>query len=231
MKGGDFIKKLTIMLPQKLVDKLKQISRSSLLGMYVLFLTGIRFIQKEILKDSNSEIGMPDYHGKEETGTRKFINSIEIPLDREMSFQEFVKNTKNSLRCVARKEKVGVIVAMEGVHEKVQIEESKYQIGFAFDKCKESFSCTVSFHEEQYSRQFMETLLQIFICYLEQVSDNTSIMLKDVEYVSKEEKEKIVEEFNHTFGDRDRKETLQYFLEDMEKKMQTQDALVFQKKR
>ena len=230
MKGGDFIKKLTIMLPQKLVDKLKQISRSSLLGMYVLFLTGIRFIQKEILKDSNSEIGMPDYHGKEETGTRKFINSIEIPLDREMSFQEFVKNTKNSLRCVARKEKVGVIVAMEGVHEKVQIEESKYQIGFAFDKCKESFSCTVSFHEEQYSRQFMETLLQIFICYLEQVSDNTSIMLKDVEYVSKEEKEKIVEEFNHTFGDRDRKETLQYFLEDMEKKMQTQDALVFQKK-
>lgn len=73
MKGGDFIKKLTIMLPQKLVDKLKQISRSSLLGMYVLFLTGIRFIQKEILKDSNSEIGMPDYHGKEETDRKSVV--------------------------------------------------------------------------------------------------------------------------------------------------------------
>ncbi len=219
------------MLSQETVDKLNNISRNSSLGMYVLFLTGIRFIQKEILREGTSEIGMPNLiKNMEQTGTRKFLNCIEIPYKIEFSFKEFVKSTKNSLRDVARKEQASIMVAMQDLHEISQIQENIYQICFLFAKEKEGVSCTVLFQEEQYNSQFIESLINILICYFEQVTDNTSIALKNIEYVSKVEKEKILMEFNNTAETLDKRETIQFLFEEMAKKNQDNDALVFQKK-
>ncbi|SHJ99133.1 non-ribosomal peptide synthase domain TIGR01720/amino acid adenylation domain-containing protein [Clostridium cavendishii DSM 21758] len=93
------------------------------------------------------------------------------------------------------------------------------------------FEIKVAYNDKVYQEYYIKNMVKSLISILNEIICNDKIILSDLEIISKEEKEKILYEFNNTSTDYPRNKTIQQLFEEQVKKIPNKLAVTYEDKK
>jgi acyl carrier protein len=203
----EYCGELPLMVSQKLVS----ISGGSDFALYMILLTGVRFVLEKYLETSDTIVIMPVF--RQSGGTGALINNI-LPLRLDSSnlksFKEFLIETKCIITeanahqnySVTKQLKLGhgeggrpvlnTVALLDSVHDRAYLGDFETELMFNFSKAhNNSIELNLIYNARVYKK---ETVHKIFIHiskYFEIISNNPTVSLCDISIMSAEESDKI----------------------------------------
>jgi amino acid adenylation domain-containing protein len=205
--------------PGWLGSKMGQMANQSEFGVFMMLTTAINFLLFRYTGYHDIIIGTPVFLS-EEPVVDHYVNHILVLrncVKGEMTFREFLLLVRETimeanehmnfpyykllkLLKVPKTSRLSDLFETMVVYNPIQIEEIVKQepceIRFLFRKKNEEIECCIDYNSYHFTRQFIVILSQYIIRYFEEVTQNTNILLAQVDVIPLQEREKILEEFN-----------------------------------
>ncbi|MBZ9636378.1 non-ribosomal peptide synthase/polyketide synthase [Clostridium sp. FP1] len=108
---------------------------------------------------------------------------------------------------------------------------AKFDLTFSASEVKEEIVINLQYGTKLYKRETIETIIEHFVNILKAVAADTKIKLSEIEMLTKEEKHKLLYEFNDTYADYPRDKTIHELFEEQVEKTPHNVAVVFENKK
>ncbi|UCH96077.1 MAG: AMP-binding protein, partial [Candidatus Aminicenantes bacterium] len=121
-------------------------------------------------------------------------------------------------------------VLLENIHDKKYLAHIDNNMTFSFLRSSKSIEGTVEYNAARYSQSTGERIITHFKALLQGTLFNVDTRVEDIDILAKEEKQRILEEFNHTRSDYPRDKTVPVLFAEQVEKYPDKAALVFEDK-
>lgn len=217
--SGDTEKRNTsVALDEELTQKLSAMSKNNNMALYVILTAGLEILLYKLTGASDVLVASSTLDtGFEQPGG---CIALEGCLGKDITFKEFLINTKEMVASVYKNqyyspEKVinqifqdkqlslfRTMLLLEGVNRKEWvwdiIESPMNDTAFVFRKEKSSLECDLWFNPQIYRAETIEIILGCYINILKQITENSEILINNIELVTPSQKNMIYSEFNNT---------------------------------
>ncbi|XKK33298.1 amino acid adenylation domain-containing protein [Bacillus sp. A17A.1] len=205
-----------IHIKSNVANLLFEMCQSQNLSIYVFMQTVLKVLMYKISGQSKITIGTPMYQSVDESSQK--VNKL-LPLynivDKNLKFKDLLLNVKNTTLDVYNKqyyplgdisksldsnEKFNVNLLFETIHSISYVGEylsnQPSTLNFICIKDKDSFWVELFYNKMSYNKRTICRMLEFYQNILEQVLNNMNCTCSNIELVSTEEKQEIVEGFN-----------------------------------
>ncbi|PGS31581.1 non-ribosomal peptide synthetase, partial [Bacillus cereus] len=227
-----------------IVANLFKITKNDDAMLYVLLLTIFKMTVAKFTGSSQFLIGLPQYLKSSEIEHNNEFIVVQNSIKDENNFKEaLIKNRSEFLKLhqnqmypvtnlIKRMElldKVNVYFAMKNIHSKEQIEDILNQpnndLTVIVDRTDENI--IIEFNG-CYESLIVETIFNLFMKVLKFSLKNLNVKIKDYEIVEETEKQKLLYNFNDTYGDYPRNKTIQDLFEEQVERNPDNIAIYFE---
>ena len=197
-------------LPDDICGKLVSMSNGSDYALYMILLTGIRFVLGKYIDEQQATVVMPVFRQNKES--ESLLNSI-LPLIIDTgnlkSFKELLLETKrvvteananqnfpviNNLKLPCGENGIPVLhtaALLENIHEKDYLKGLNTDILFEFIKKSDAIELTVQYNSPLYSSETVEEISLHLSKFFDIVTKQRDILLDDIIIMTPEESKKI----------------------------------------
>lgn len=222
-------------LPDKLFMNLNRISGGSKYALYLILLSGVKYVLARYSLNDNIIIGMPVFKVNSSLQQPNSIVEVRTEFSYDMTFRDFlmrIKKTvseadKNLESLFARSDnmlencettKLSTVVLMEDIHNKPDIEGFNIGILVCFALKDEKLDVSIEYNSNLYKEETIQQILRYLLAFYSCVTENTEIKLSDIEILSEEEKNKLLNEFNNNKTNYPKESTVQQLFEEQVRK-------------
>lgn len=204
-------------LNQEVYSKVMKLSNGAPASIFMILATNLVLLLDQHMNHQDIVIGTTILKQEE---NKDFINTVlalrnavqnemsfrQLLLQVRKSFVEAVENQNYPLETLIYQlglEETGginplfdVAIVLKNIQEPKYLDKVKTSMTMCFEKTEESIECEVSYCKAYYSEATVEKIMMQFSVILEQILSNYDIPVKDIDIVSKQEKEILVNQFN-----------------------------------
>lgn len=212
-------RRVSKVLPMDIFEKINSICNENEMAIYVFLLSGIKLLIFRYTNDENILVGMPN--DKNCGGGNLVLNNfiaLKTVLKEKDTFRSLVlkvnktvieaKKYKNiPISKIAEALKIetesseswpfNILVLLESLHDEEYIRESDIDIVFNFSIVQGSLTMQIKYNGLLYNEKTMELLLEHLINVYGIVCEEPDRSLTEIDFLSKEEKHKILYTFNN----------------------------------
>ena len=200
-------------LPDEVRTKLLNMARKSEYGVFLILLASVEYLLYRYTGSPDVVIAVPVLAKAVEAGSRGEIMLIKDIMDETDTFKEFLLKTQEAVksaddhsdlpfsslcelpdyeRCDGMLPSVRTAVLMETIHAAEKLDFVRTGIVFAFSINESQLKLKVRYASDIYSGNMIERLLGHFKSLLRIVIFNPDIELKNIEFISAEEKRMLL---------------------------------------
>ncbi|WP_432409055.1 amino acid adenylation domain-containing protein [Wukongibacter sp. M2B1] len=225
----------TFTIPQRIYQRMRELSNSSKHGMYTIFVTAVSFIVYKYCGHKDMIIGTPIFKQSKEGMLSNDILALRCRLEENIEFKDYLLQIWNEISdsnknmgypveaaiLPYRKQDsywavplFGIMVEFSDIHQKIENVSEKCNLLFRFESENNGIKCEVVYNSHIYCNETIKLLNQHFINYLEVVTTDKTKNIWDIELVRCKEKERLLFKFNRTDLDYDKTKTLHQVFEE-----------------
>ncbi|MCP5050232.1 MAG: AMP-binding protein, partial [bacterium] len=226
-------------LPQPVYNELRRICSGSAYGIFILLLAGIDCLLYKYSGNEDIIIGAPVF---KQTGTANYFNNIlalRNTIAGTMTFKELMLRVKNTvseanenmnypfteITDLLKQPEPGngsplfdVLIALENIHETPVLAEQKCAATFSFEMTGSFMDCEMNYITASFDEKAIHRLRRHLLNVFDHVSRNPTGKLSGVDFLSPEEKQQVLLDFNNTATAYPHRKTIpQLFEEQVEK--------------
>jgi non-ribosomal peptide synthetase component F/pyruvate-formate lyase-activating enzyme len=235
-------------LSGELFSNLVRISGNSDKRLHMIMAAGLAALLNKYTGDQDIIVGMPIY--KQETGG-KFINTV-LPLrikpKAHMTFKQLVlqvrqitseaaENQNYPMKTLLYKLNIpssdttgfalfDAAILLENIHDKSYLADINYNMLFSLLRTAESIQGQVEYNDSLYEKATIQRIISHYRQLFQVVFSNPDIPLEEIDILPKEEKHRILFDFNDTNMEYPQDKTIHAWLETQVEKTPDQIALV-----
>ena len=120
-------------------------------------------------------------------------------------------------------------LAVKGYNQENKI--AKFDLTLSASELEENIILNFEYSTKLYKKETIERMVEYFINILKVVTEDTKVKLKKIEMLTKEEKHKLLYEFNDTYADYPREKTIHELFEEQVERTPDNIAVVFEDKK
>ncbi|MGD2086560.1 MAG: AMP-binding protein [Candidatus Aminicenantes bacterium] len=245
--NGRTMKSMSFAAENDLFSRLMQLRNQSDQRLHMILTAGVVLLLSKYTGSSDVIVGAPVLKQQEQTNAR-FINTVLVlrnRLEQKMTFKELLQQVRETVTEAARHQNYplevlleqlnltvnesegefplfDVAVLLENIHDPSYIRHTRPNIVFSFHRTADRVRGILQYRSQLYERATIERIVDHFLHLLSTVLFNVDIPLGEVELLSREEKKKILLDFNATEGDYPAHKTVQQLF--AEQVVRTPDA-------
>lgn len=232
-------------VPGELAERLASISKNNDLALYVVLLSGLKITLKKYTSQNEIIVVSPMYRQKEvdnKFADNEFIILRDTVQD-EISIRELLKNIKTTVLDAYKNqfypvERIfedlelnfslfssnSIGLALSSIHE---VYSDSYNGKIAFYVTKKDFclELKVKYNSKDYTHKTIKRLVESYLNILNQATINIDTEVQNLEIITEEEKQLIME-FNNTFLDYSRQKTIHDLFQAQAEHIQNSIAVV-----
>jgi len=205
-------------LDQELTQKLLAMSKNNDMALYVILTASLEILLYKIIGFNDVSVASSAFDmGLEQSGGCILLRGS---LGEDITFKELLFNTKEMVTSAYKHqyyspEKVinqifqdkqisllRTMLFLEGINHKEWVgdivESTMNDMAFVFKKETSKLQCDLWFNPQIYREETIETILGCYVYILKQIAENSEILLRNIELVTPEQKNRIYSEFNNT---------------------------------
>lgn len=229
-------------------SKLLAISKHNEHALYLVLLSGIKYLLSRYTGEQDIIVGMPAFNAKAGMQTANHVLALRTLVRQEMCFKDFLGEIKKIVAEVDENQQIPFIhmaellnhqdanvvplfktvAALENIHQQGCVEAIKPDLFVFFQLDGEKIDVKFDYHAGLYSASFIASIGSSLLHYYAVVVQNPGITLRDIEILSEDEKNKICFEFNNTKQEFDARSAVHFIFEEQAAKTPEQVALVYQ---
>jgi amino acid adenylation domain-containing protein len=213
-------KSLSFQLPDDLLARLMELSKKSDLRLFIILLSALLVLVQKYTGNHVITLGTPIY--KQETEDQ-FINKIlalRHRLDHHLTFKELLLETGkvlfqavenqnypvetllHQLNIPYSREKdfplFDIVILLENIHDKKYIQHIRTSIVFYFLRTHQDIKGIVEYDPLRYEKTTAAKVISHFMNLLRQVLHHIDIPIGEIEILSREERQQLLFDYNHT---------------------------------
>lgn len=199
-------------------EKLINVSKGNHLSLYVLLLTTIKILVHKWTHSNDVIIGSPIYT-KSPRDYFKFV-AFRDNVDQDITFKELLFKVKETVsegykhQCFPARNALKILeiendfslyrvaIIMENIHQKEYLQEisthGENDIAFIFRQDETRINGTITYDFNRFSPETIWGFCQAFALIIDQALDFTGIKIADICITSRQERERILFEFNNS---------------------------------
>ncbi len=239
--------KLRYELDDKLYDRLIKITKNDNISIYVFLLAILGIELFKYNNKSDLTIGSPVCFKSNQNITTNKVLPFKILLNENITFREVLLNVSNIVRNGYKNQIypleninqylfndiVTVSCAMKNIHKAEHIEHITKslhnEITFLFEKTENSIVVEIIYLSKKFEEDTIKKVWKIYDKIINSIFKNFDRKLKEIEILTDEEKNEILNEFNDTYAEYPREKTIQELFEEQVEKTPNKIAVMFEK--
>lgn len=211
------VKEFSLAAP--LGQKLWKMANGSDFGLYILLLSSVCFLINRHTDEKDILIGTPLFNSYSGTGVLNNHLFIGSSLNEEETFKEYIVKITKDIIDVRKHQNipssylfellnmepydainyaVNMVVMLNNIQDESYLHNINPRLLIKFNRNDEKISGRVVFDSSHYHMETINKIVERLIMYLEQVTDNPSIKLVDIDIISLEERKLLETEFINT---------------------------------
>ncbi len=216
-------------LPDSVSEKIIKIAKASDENIYCILLTAVKILLYKYTGNRDSITGSTVYRQEAEDDLINKILILRNSIDVNMSFKEFLINTRKIFNEALSNQNIPLdvlientkalsvnnisdffktVVLLKNIHETDYLKGLSPNIVFVFKKDYESISCDISYNKQFYSESTIQRITKHLISLLDMMLDNLDIKLEDIQILTKEEWQQLLVSFNNTAAEYPKNKTI-----------------------
>ncbi len=217
------------------VDHLNQISNDSEVKLQFLLTSALFVLVKKMTNDEDLSIGTTIFKQKRNA---EFINTLLVLrnlFDEKKSFKELLIKTKDiiieayqnqnyNLNDIIKSLKIrygindfypffDIVLLLKELHSLDYLQDIKYNLLFLFYKENNTISCDIKYNSKLYKEESIHHIFQLYNLILSSCLNNIDKPINEIDVISNEERELLVNKFNDSRKDYLQKSVLDLFVE------------------
>lgn len=206
--------------PAKLVEQMERLCRQSEQGLYSLLLSGVTYLLHRYAGDRSIMLGKPADLKAEGNGIAADLNltAIKVEVDENTTFKNYLMLVARTFQEAQRNSSIPfrkivsllkdeadsavphfkTIVLMNTLHVPVRLQEVEGTIIFRLLKTEESLQLRIEYDRSMYSSDFIAGIYHHLVAFFEEVLEETSIPLRQIQMLTSMEIHQIESQFNNT---------------------------------
>ncbi|NFG84174.1 amino acid adenylation domain-containing protein, partial [Clostridium botulinum] len=240
---------INIKISQSEYDNLITLNKNSDIAIYITLLSVFNSLISKYTGNTEVMIGSPVLKDKD-----KIVNSLiairsniclndtfkQILLKTKEITLEAYKNQNYPMNTVLKniglEEKyfysmLNVIFAMENIHELEFLESYQYDLLFLWKRECNGIFCEIKYNVDAFNKADINIMINYYIRILKYILNDINIMIKDINLITEEEKNKLLYEFNDTYTKYLKDKTIQELFEEQVERTPDNIAMVFEDKK
>ncbi len=242
---------ISCQLPAKISKKLTYMSNDSSYALYVILLSGVKYLLSRYTANEDIIVGMPIV---KKSVDAKYVNDV-VALRTELNYDEDFKKYLVQVRNVVSEglknqnfplsilvemlnvepvdhsfPLVNTIVMLEGLHDRNSIEDIKADIIFDFSKGEEGIQINLEYNSHIFRIETVNQILKHLEKYYDTVINQPGIKLSEIQLLPEEEQKRILFDFNDTTIEYPNDRTLYQLFEEQVEKTPDNIALMYEEK-
>ncbi|MCB2311577.1 amino acid adenylation domain-containing protein [Clostridium tagluense] len=246
METLDFI--LTDTLSGKLIKSCNKSDKN----LYMLLFSGVILTLYKYTNNEEIILGTPIYKQEKEG---EFLNKLLIlknNIASDSSFKEILLNVKKEIyesianqnypirlflehSDIVLEDNISTIiqniVILENIQSERYIQNVNTNIIFCFNRNDSNIECSIKYNSNLYKKDLINRIYEHLISIFNVVLNNPNILIRDIDIVSKNEKHKILNQFNSEYIDYPREKLLNELFEEQVENTPNNIALIYKNKR
>ena len=199
----------------KVCKKLTYMSRDSMQAMYMILLSGVKYLLYRYTGSDSIIVGMPVF---KQSIRGQYINNVlalKSTIDDEMTFRDLLTYVKNTVSEADKNRnfpfsrvaellglQTGIMfkttVLLRNIHDHESVEDIKGDTVLSFSVMEEFIELDVEYNATLFRKQTIEQIVRQLENFFDTVIKNPSIKLSEIDIVSEEERSRILFDFNDT---------------------------------
>ncbi|WP_010248518.1 non-ribosomal peptide synthetase [Acetivibrio cellulolyticus] len=242
---------LNFILPEDLSKRLLKLSSGNDRNLYVVLMTGLIGLLYKYTGNGDIIIGTPIY---KQTVEGEFINTV-LAIRNKLTGSTTYKELLYSVREAVEKASVhqnypinkliedlninvsnegfplfDSLLMLENLHDREYISHIDVNTLFVFGKTAEQIFGTIEYNSLLYERETISRIASHFISFLSECLKNIDCSIKEIDFLSKEERQQILFDFNNTKRIYESGKTISELFEEQVLKTPDAIALVYEDK-
>lgn len=204
-------------LSNEVYEKLKEITNSSIYGIYAILLTGVNYIIYRYTGNRDIIVGSPIFKQEKEGEFLNKVLAMRSTFDGSMTFKELLFQARDTIR--EANENVGfpvesiirkarninngsksplfeTMLAINNIHSTEYLNSDLANIAFRCDAGDMKLDFEIEYNANLFKKSTIERLSVYLGNYFYEVTKNPGIRLCDIEILPAEEKQRLLVEFN-----------------------------------
>lgn len=206
-------------IPDTLFSRLLEISGGSDHTMHMILTAGITQLLERYTDQHDIVIGIPIYKQEFET---EFVNTalaIRIQTNTQMTFKELLLQVRQTVRDAVEYQNYPIevlaeqlhipgakqgfslfdtAILCENIHDKKYLHHLQLNFVFSYFHNEGGLECAIQYNPLLYRKTFINQVVNHLNTFLEQALIDVNAQLPGIDFLSKEEKEQLLKEFNQT---------------------------------
>ncbi|NOU89221.1 amino acid adenylation domain-containing protein [Paenibacillus sp. LMG 31460] len=207
--------------PSELSQKLQHITNKSDFALYMILLSGVKYILYRYTAQSEIIVGMPVF--KQNKQSAVMVNSLLLLqttfLQETCTFKQWLTAVKETVTSANEHQNfpyaklaeqlelpggsgsepyLPTLVLLDSIHDRSIVDHVQSNVIFQFSKADEQVELVVQYNNGMYSEFLMKQIAFHLIHFLRSALNEPDRSLADLELVSKAEKMTLLDEFNQT---------------------------------
>lgn len=245
-------KSINFRLPDDLFLELSRLSRSSDVNLHIVLMAIVNILLNKYTDNCDILTGIPIYKQEFDGDFINTVLAIRNSLTYGMTFKELILRAREIVFEAVENQNYpidkliyelgqpvsgpgfqlfDVIIMLENIHDRKFIEEIKCNIIFNFIKTDLFIECQLYYNSMLYKTSTIEKLINHYINILKEVLANVNIKLADINMLSDEERDEILNSFNNTNIEYSQDKTIVQLFEEQAQKAPENIAVVFKNRR
>ncbi len=210
---------MNIHFPMELASRLTRMSNRSDARLLVVLTAGVSVLLVKYTGIKDIIVGMPIFKQESES---TFINTVvalrnhvqdgmtlkELLYQVKKTIDEAIQNQNYPLRALLYDLNLSyregdsplfdVAVMVENIQDKKYIQHIQPNIIFVFSRKEENLVGVIEYNRALYREETIQGIARHFILLVQNITANVDVPLHNIEWLSDDEKKKLLEDFNHT---------------------------------
>lgn len=239
-------------LPDEIFSRLLKLSNKSDARLHIILAAGLLILLYKYTGNTDIIIGMPVYKQQVEGQFINTILALRSQIDEEITFKEYLLQVRQTVIEAVENQNYPIetllyklnlfyseeddfplfdaAVLLENIHDKNYIRHIRLNTIFFFSKTEEALSGVATYNSLCYKKTTLERIIDHFKNILQYLCFKIDTPLVDIDILSKEEKNRVLYDFNHTDSAYPKDRTIRQLFEEQVERTPDRIAVVFPRK-